>query len=78
MAHMTPGQIANRDRVEALIGVAAPFLDLVLGFGDRISRIVEPSDNEYYPIRPGGQVALPGEPGYEEDAELPAPPPVPE
>lgn len=66
MAHMTPGQLAARDRIEALIGVAAPFLDVVLGVGDRISRLVEPSDNEYYPIRPGGPVALPGEPGYEE------------
>ncbi len=75
MAHMTPGQLANRDRVEALIGVAAPFLDVVLGVGDRISRIVEPGDNEYYPIRPGGPVALPGEAGYEEDAGLPAPEP---
>jgi len=73
MAHMTPGQLANRDRIEALIGVAAPFLDVVLGVGDRISRIVEPGDNEYYPIRPGGPVALPGETGYEEDAGLPVP-----
>ena len=68
MAHMTPGQLASRDRVEALIGLAAPFLDVVLGVGDRISRIVEPTDNEYYPIRSGGPVALPGEPGYDEEA----------
>ena len=73
MAHMTPGQLANRDRVEAVIGLAAPFLDLVLGVGERISRIAEPADTEYYPIRPGGPVALPGEPGYEEDGGLPAP-----
>jgi hypothetical protein len=72
MAHMTPGQLANRDRVEALIGLAAPFLDAVLGVGDRISRIVEPSDNEYDPIRPGGPVPLPGEAGYEEDGGPPA------
>ena len=72
MAHMTPGQLANRDRVEALIGLAAPFLDAILGVGDRISRIVEPSDNEYYPIRPGGPVPLPGEAGYEEDGGPPA------
>ena len=75
MAHMTPGQLANRDRVEALIGLAAPFLDIVLGVGERISRIAEPADNEYYPIRPGGPVALPGEPGYEEDGGLPSPEP---
>ncbi len=75
MAHMTPGQLANRDRVEALIGLAAPFLDIVLGVGERISRIAEPADNEYYPIRPGGPVALPGEPGYEDDGGLPPPEP---
>ncbi len=62
--------MAARDRIETLIGVAAPFLDLVLGVGDRISRIVEPGDREYYPIRAGGQVALPGEPGYEEEPGL--------
>jgi hypothetical protein len=65
---MTPREVAARDRIETLIGVAAPFLDVVLGVGDRISRIVEPGDNEYYPIRSGGPVALPGEPGYEEEA----------
>lgn len=73
MARMTPGQLASRDRIEALIGIASPFLDLVLGVGDRISRIVEPGDSEYYPIRPGGPVPLPGEPGYEEEGGLPAP-----
>lgn len=75
MARMTPGQLANRDRIEALIGLAAPFLDAVLGVGDRVSRIVEPGDSDYYPIRPGGPVPLPGEPGYEEDSALPAPEP---
>ena len=73
MAHMTPGQLANRDRIEAVIGLAAPFLDLILGVGDRISRIVEPTDSEYYPIRPGGRTPLPGEPGYEGDGGLPQP-----
>ena len=68
MAHVTPSQLARQDRFEALIGLAAPFLDVVLAAGDRISRIVEPGDNEYYPIRPGGRVALPGEPDYDEEA----------
>jgi hypothetical protein len=67
---MTPGQIAARDRIEALIGVAAPLLDAVLVVGDRISRTVEPGGTEYYPIREGGPVALPGEPGYESPPEL--------
>ncbi|HET6830166.1 MAG TPA: hypothetical protein VFH44_02335 [Solirubrobacterales bacterium] len=73
MAHMTPAQIANRDRIESLIALAAPFLDLVLAAGDRISRTVEPVDEEHYPIRAGGPVALPGEPGYDGDAGLPQP-----
>ncbi len=34
-----------------MIGVAAPFLDLLLAVGDRISRIAEPQDYEYYPVR---------------------------
>ena len=65
---MTPSQLARRDRIEALIGAAAPVLDLVLAAGDRISRIAEPGRSEYYPIRQGGKVALPGEPGYDADA----------
>ncbi len=42
-----------RSRVETVIGLAAPFLDLVLAAGDRISRIAEPNDYEYYPVRAG-------------------------
>jgi hypothetical protein len=48
---LTPAQRRNRERVERLIGVAAPFLDLLLAVGDRISRIAEPQDYEYYPVR---------------------------
>ena len=77
MANMTPRQIAMRNRIEGLIGVAAPFLDVVLGVGERISRIAEPTDHEYYPIRPGGRVALPGEPGYDPEEDLGAPVPEP-
>jgi hypothetical protein len=47
----TPGQVRNRERVERLIRLAAPALDLVLAVGDRMSRIVEPQDAEYYPPR---------------------------
>jgi hypothetical protein len=52
-ANLTPAQQRTRERVETLIGVAAPFLDLVLAVGDRISRISEPRDYEYYPVRAG-------------------------
>lgn len=48
---LTPAQQRNRERVETVIGVAAPFLDLLLAVGDRISRIAEPQDYEYYPVR---------------------------
>jgi hypothetical protein len=48
---LTPPQRRNRERVETLIGFAAPFLDLVLAVGERVSRIAEPQDYEYYPVR---------------------------
>jgi hypothetical protein len=50
---MTPPtfkQQARRARVETLIAVAAPLLDLVLAAGDRLSRIAGPPD-EYVAIR---------------------------
>jgi len=33
----------------------APALNLMLAAGDRLSRIVQPEDHEYYPARPMGQ-----------------------
>ena len=53
MAPLTPDQRRTRDRVERLIGVMAPVLNLVLAAGDRLSRAVEPEDSEYYPVRSG-------------------------
>jgi hypothetical protein len=52
-ATLTPGQQRTRERFETVIGAAAPFLDLVLAVGDRISRLAEPEDYEYYPVRSG-------------------------
>lgn len=54
MARWTPEQVRMRERFEGLIGLLAPVLDLVLGAGDRISRIAGPED-EYYPIRAPGE-----------------------
>lgn len=51
MAPLTPDQLRTRERVESLIRLAAPALDLVLAAGERISRLVEPEDVEYYPPR---------------------------
>ncbi len=56
MTQLTPTQRRRRERVESLIRLAAPGLNLVLGFGERLSRIVEPDDPEYYPPRPTGEV----------------------
>ena len=53
MAALTPDQRRTRERVESVISLAAPALNLVLAFGDRLSRIVEPEDSEYYPVRSG-------------------------
>ena len=51
MAPLTPDQVRRRDRLESLIQLAAPALDLVLAVGDRVSKLVEPQDTEYYPPR---------------------------
>jgi hypothetical protein len=53
MAALTPSQLRTRRRVETLIRLMAPALDVVLAVGDRVSRIVERDDPEYYPPRVG-------------------------
>jgi hypothetical protein len=39
VAALTPAQRANVRRIEALISVAAPALDLLLYAGDKVSRV---------------------------------------
>ena len=39
MAHRTPRQLALRRRIEGLIRVAAPVLDVVLFAGEQVSRV---------------------------------------
>jgi hypothetical protein len=51
MASLTPEQLRTRERVESLIRLMAPALNLVLAAGERLSRLVEPEDHEYYPPR---------------------------
>jgi len=63
MPPMTPDQVRTRRRVESLIRVMAPALDLVLAAGDRISRVVEPEDVEYYPPRVTRGPKHPARPG---------------
>jgi hypothetical protein len=66
MAALTPAQLRTRERVEGLIRLASPLLDAVLAVGDRVSRIVEPTDVEYYPPRmshePTPRITPPGKP----------------
>ena len=64
MGPLTPGQVRTRRRIESVIGVMAPALDLLLAAGDRISRVVEREDSEYYPprvTRPGGSAEKPAD-----------------
>ena len=51
MATLTPDQLRTRERVETAIRLMAPALNLVLQAGERLSKIVEPEDPEYYPPR---------------------------
>jgi hypothetical protein len=54
MATLTAEQRRTRDRVETLIRLMAPGLNLVLAAGERLSRLVESEDHEYYPPRASG------------------------
>jgi hypothetical protein len=47
----TPEQLRRRRQVERVIRLAAPALDAVLAVGERISRLVDTEDPEYYPPR---------------------------
>ena len=52
MAPLTPSQQQTRDRIEALIRLAEPGLDLLLNVGDRVSRFVGGGeDSEPLPVR---------------------------
>ena len=53
MAHRTPRQLANRRRVEAMIGLAAPLLDVVLFTGERVARVAGRNDVDPEPPRLG-------------------------
>jgi hypothetical protein len=67
---LTPQQQIRRDRIESVIGLAAPVLDLVLAVGERISRVVAPAD-DYIPIRPPSE-AVELEPATRSGAREPA------
>jgi hypothetical protein len=56
---LTPDQVRTRDRVERVIRLMVPGLGLVLAAGERLSRLVAPEDDDFYPVRPS---TLPPEP----------------
>lgn len=62
MGQLTPAQRRNRSRVESVIRLMAPGLNLVLAAGERLSRLVEPVDHEYYPARTDATGAPPPPP----------------
>jgi len=49
VAQLTPSQLAWRRRIETGLRLAAPFLDLMLAAGDRLSRLVDREDLEAGP-----------------------------
>jgi hypothetical protein len=70
---LTPAQQRMRGRFETLIGLAAPALDLLLAVGERISRIAEPEDTGYYPVRPPpGETLLDRERGRHKGSARPS------
>jgi hypothetical protein len=51
MATLSPAQRRWRSRIETVLRVAAPGLDLMLAAGDRLSRTVERDDLDWVPPR---------------------------
>jgi hypothetical protein len=51
MPPLSPEQLRTRRRIETLIRLMTPALDALLAIGDRVSRMVEPEDVDYYPPR---------------------------
>jgi hypothetical protein len=67
VAHRTPGQLALQRRIESLIRLAAPALDLVLFAGEQVSRVAGRNQIDPEPPRrigdAGARATLPGPPG---------------
>ena len=51
MATLTPAQRRWRSRIETVLRISAPALDLLLAAGDRLSRTVERDDLDWVPPR---------------------------
>ena len=64
MASLSPHEQADRDRIEALIRLTEPGLDLLLAIGDRVSALVERDDDWEPPQRASAPITgLGGAPG---------------
>jgi hypothetical protein len=61
MGALTPVQRQRRDRFETLIRIAEPGLNLVLAAGERLSRVVQRGDDDYYPPQRGSLTPRGGE-----------------
>jgi hypothetical protein len=59
VAPPSPTQLAWRRRIEAVLRVAAPALDLLLAAGDRVSRAVDRGDDEYDSLPAGPPAPVP-------------------
>jgi hypothetical protein len=59
---LTAEQRRRREQVEGVIRLMAPGLNLVLAAGERLSKLVEREDAEYYPPRPSREEPLPPRP----------------
>ena len=66
MAPLTPEQRRRRYRFETALRVAEPALNLVLAAGERLSRLVERGDDDYYPPRRGDLLPPTGGPAPRE------------
>jgi hypothetical protein len=51
MAVRSPSQLANRRRIESVIRLASPALDLLLAVGDRLSRVAGRNEIDPEPSR---------------------------
>ena len=59
---LTSEQRRRREQVEGVIRLMAPALNLVLAAGERLSKLVERDDPEYYPPRPSSTEEPPPRP----------------
>jgi hypothetical protein len=59
VAPPTPTQLAWRRRIEAVLRVAGPGLDLLLAAGDRFSRVVARGDDELESLPAGPPAPVP-------------------